>query len=102
MYNYISSYSNPFGLGVYLSSYGNPQLEWQKTVDQNYGIDVELFDSRLNVTFDYFTKDTDPLLVNITLPTSTGTTSIPQNLGSQLTTGYTFSVSIRTNTSFTP
>ena len=94
MYNYISSYSNPFGLGVYLSSYGNPQLEWQKTVDQNYGIDVELFDSRLNVTFDYFTKDTDPLLVNITLPTSTGTTSIPQNLGSQLTTGYTFSANV--------
>ncbi len=90
MYGYLSS-TNPFGLGVYLNSYGNPELDWQKTTDQNFGIDVELFNSRVNLTFDYFTKDTDPLLVNITLPTSTGTNTIPQNLGSQKTTGYTFS-----------
>ena len=94
MYNYISNFTNPFGLGTYISSYGNPHLEWQKTIDQNYGIDVELFDSRLNLTFDYFTKDTDPLLVDITLPASTGTTSIPSNLGSQKTKGYTFSANV--------
>ena len=90
MYGYLSS-TNPFGLGVYLNSYGNPDLDWQKTRDQNFGIDVELFNSRVNLTFDYFTKDTDPLLVNITLPVSTGTNTIPQNLGSQKTRGYTFS-----------
>lgn len=94
MYSYVSSYSNPFGLGTYLSSFGNPGLEWQKTIDQNFGIDVELFNSKVNLTFDYFTKDTDPLLVNITLPTSTGTSTIPQNLGSQLTTGYTFTANV--------
>lgn len=94
MYGYTTSFTNPFGLGVYISSYGNPNLEWQKTIDQNYGIDVELFDSRLNLTFDYFTKDTDPLLVDLTLPISTGTSTVPSNIGSQKTKGYTFSANV--------
>ena len=93
MYGYLSS-TNPFGLGVYLNSYGNPDLDWQKTLDQNFGIDVELFNRRVNLTFDYLIRNTDPLLVDITLPTSTGTTSIPNNIGSQKEHGYTFSANV--------
>ena len=94
MYSYTTSFNNPFGLGVGISSYGNPNLEWQKTIDQNFGFDVEIFHRRLRLNFDYFMKNTDPLLVSVTLPTSTGTASVPTNLGKQTTKGYTLSANV--------
>lgn len=39
-------------------------------------------------------KNTDPLLVSVTLPTSTGTASVPTNLGKQTTKGYTLSANV--------
>lgn len=94
MYSYTTSFNNPFGLGARISSYGNPNLEWQKTIDQNFGFDVEIFHRRLRLNFDYFMKNTDPLLVSVTLPTSTGTASVPTNLGKQTTKGYTLSANV--------
>ena len=94
MYSYTTGFNNPFGLGARISSYGNPNLEWQKTIDQNFGFDVEIFHRRLRLNFDYFMKNTDPLLVSVTLPTSTGTASVPTNLGKQTTKGYTLSANV--------
>lgn len=89
MYSYSTTYSNPFGLGVNINAFGNSNLKWQKTIDQNVGFDLEIFNNRLRLNFDYFVKNTDPLLVSISLPISTGTSSIPTNLGKQKTVGYT-------------
>lgn len=94
MYGYSTGLSNPFGLATIINTYGNSGLEWQKTIDQNYGVDFELFHRRVRLNFDYFIKNTDPLLVSITLPSSTGTTSIPTNLGKQTTTGYTIAANV--------
>lgn len=94
MYSYTTGFNNPFGLGVAISSYGNPNLEWQKTIDQNFGFDLEILNRRLRLNFDYFLKNTDPLLVAVTLPTSTGTASVPTNLGKQTTKGYTIAANV--------
>ena len=79
MYN--TSLNNPFGLAAKVTTWGNNNLKWQRTVTHNFGLDVQFFDSRLNVNFDYQMRDTDPLLVRIDMPASTGSTTAPMNVG---------------------
>ena len=47
----------------------NPDLQWEKKKEFNIGLDAQLFNSRLNVTFDYYHRTTDNLLYNYTVPT---------------------------------
>ena len=92
-YQSITSYSfntwmqSSFGTSVLIDAIGNPNLKWQKTLDKNIGVDIALLGNRLNFNMDYFVKDTDPLLVYITVPSSVGITSVGTNMGSQLTKG---------------
>ena len=76
-----------FGTSVLVDAIGNPNLKWQKTLDKNIGVDISLLGNRLNLNMDYFIKDTDPLLVYITVPSSVGITSVGTNMGSQLPKG---------------
>ena len=89
VYGYSTAYPNPFGLSAVISTWGNNNLEWQKTIDQNYGIDMAFLKNRLKVTVDYFIKNTDPLLVYVQMPSSTGSSTAPMNLGKQVTEGVT-------------
>ncbi len=93
VYNYVTTFQNPFGLAALVSRWGNHDLEWQRTVDQNFGIDIQMFDKRLRFTLDYYTKQTDPLLLDINLPPSVGTTTNPMNIGSMKNEGFTWSAS---------
>ena len=84
---------NYFGLGALLNQIGNPDLKWQTTTDKNIGIDVTLLDKRFSLTADYFHKVTDPLLIQINTPHSSGTDSYLTNAGEQVSQGLTFSLS---------
>lgn len=75
-YALASGTLNYFGIGALADQIGNPYLKWQITQDKNVGLDLTLFDNRLSFTFDYFHKVTDPLLIGITMPLSSG----PQNI----------------------
>lgn len=90
VYNYYTAFQNPFGLAALVSQWGNKDLEWQRTLDQNIGIDLAFMDDRLRFTFDYFTKTTGPLLLSISLPPSTGTTTSPMNIGTMHNEGFTW------------
>ena len=81
---------NYFGLGALPAQIGNPNLEWQITKDKNVGLDLTMFDQRLSLTVDYYHKVTDPLLIGITMPLSSGTTSYYSNAGKQTSQGLTF------------
>ncbi|MGN0004174.1 MAG: SusC/RagA family TonB-linked outer membrane protein [Sphingobacterium composti] len=91
IYTYNLENPNPFGLSALISTWGNQNLDWQKTIDKNIGLDVEILDRRLRLNFDYFNKLTDPLLVQVDVPTSTGTATVPMNIGTQKTRGLTIS-----------
>ena len=81
IYMYNTAYSNPFGLAASVETWGNNNLKWQRTVTHNFGVDVQFLDSRLNLNFDYQMRNTDPLLVRIDMPTSTGASTAPMNVG---------------------
>jgi TonB-linked SusC/RagA family outer membrane protein len=88
-YLYNNSQSNPYGLSAIINSFGNPNLKWQKTLDRNLGLDFEALDRRLRITVEYFNKNTDPLLVYMSIPSSSGVSTLPSNLGKQVTKGLT-------------
>lgn len=92
-YTYNSWLQNMFGISAVISSFGNKDLKWQKTLNQNVGVDMVMIDNRLRLTFDYYYKDTDPLLAFIAAPTSLGTNTIITNLGRQITRGFDGNVS---------
>jgi outer membrane receptor protein involved in Fe transport len=94
-YKFNGWMTNIFGTGVILNALGNSDLAWQETVNYDIGTDLTLWGERVNLTFDYYWKNTDPLLAVITTPGSMGVTSVAMNAGSQRTQGWeaTFRIS---------
>ncbi|HEU4553987.1 MAG TPA: TonB-dependent receptor [Chitinophaga sp.] len=91
--NRIASFTNSTFLnGIILGNIGNPDLKWETTEQKNAGLDVGLFNNRINLTADYFVKDTRDLLLNETLPLYLGGNSITRNVGSVQNKGWELSL----------
>lgn len=75
---YNESYDNI--IGSYLLGLANPDLQWQKTQDNNFGIELSVLSS-LDITFDYYIKNTKNLLTPVSIPPSVGFNSYTENLG---------------------
>ncbi|WP_394363569.1 SusC/RagA family TonB-linked outer membrane protein [Chitinophaga costaii] len=95
VYNYTPGV-NPFGLSYVLANLGNPNLDWQKTVQTSVGLDLSMFNRRLNATLNAYRKITNPLLINAALPSSSGIEQLPMNIGKLNTSG------AEVNLSFSP
>jgi len=50
----------------------NPNVQWEEQKQANIGIDASLFKSRIEVTIDAYLKNTDNMLVPMSVPVSTG------------------------------
>ena len=87
-YKFNGWMTNIFGTGVILNALGNTGLSWQETTNYDLGMDLTFWGERINATFDYYWKYTDPLLAVITTPGSMGVTSVAMNAGSQKTRGW--------------
>ena len=59
----------------------NANLKWEGASSVNLGVDLGFFDNRLNVTADFFIKDTKDLLLAQSLAHVTGFDSQKQNIG---------------------
>lgn len=64
-----------------IGSLANPDLEWEKTRQFDIGVDLSLFDARLNMDISYYNKYTYDLLLNRPVPFSTGFKSVIDNVG---------------------
>lgn len=51
-----------------LRRYGNPDLKWETTIQNNIGLDASFLNNRLDITADYFLKTTKDILLGIGLP----------------------------------
>lgn len=81
IYKYIDGYSNPFGVANIIEQWGNMGLKWQKTKTYNVGLTATLFNNKFNFNVDYQIRKTDPQLVRIDMPASTGVLTTPMNVG---------------------
>lgn len=87
---------NMFGQGILLQSLGNPDLDWQKTINTSIGLDLVLFNNRLSVTLNAYQKYTDPLMIVINLGSSTGI------YGHQVNAGHLNTRGLEANIRFSP
>ncbi|MFO7847080.1 MAG: TonB-dependent receptor [Balneolaceae bacterium] len=70
----------------------NADLSWESTKQFDVGVEVGLFDSRVNVSADYFIKNTEDLLLNRLIPGISGFSSVTDNIGEVENKGFEFSV----------
>jgi len=94
-------------IGFDIARAANPNLKWESTTQTDIGLDLGLFNGRLNLTADYYVKTTDDLLLSRQLPTYTGFPNIIDNVGSTRNKGIELSIGgdplvgpLRWNTSF--
>ncbi|PTX18917.1 TonB-linked SusC/RagA family outer membrane protein [Pontibacter mucosus] len=62
------------------TTYPEP-LKWETTTQWDIGFDLGFFNQRLEITADYYQKNTTDLLNTVFLPTSSGFTSTTRNIG---------------------
>lgn len=86
------SFNNTYVSSIIPLTLGNPDLKWETTDQYDGGLDIALFNSRVSLTADVYRKITKNLLLNATLPTSTGYTSAFENIGSVQNQGIEFTV----------
>lgn len=81
----ISQSTTIIGNGMQIVSYqdrmSNPDLKWERTSQWDIGLELGLFNNRLNLEASYYYKYTKDLLLDRPVPRSTGYTSIIANIG---------------------
>ena len=69
-----------FSTGSTVNSMANPNLKWEETTQYDLGIDLGLLKNKLNFTFDYYRRDNKDLLIQTSIPLTTGL-GIPGQVG---------------------
>jgi TonB-linked SusC/RagA family outer membrane protein len=82
-YNFGANVAN----GWIASNLANKRLTWEKTKETNLGLDFSLLDYRITGSVDWYTRTSDELLLEQTLPLETGFSSIRANAGSVKNSG---------------
>lgn len=73
----------------------NTKLGWETTIDWGIGSDIQLLDSRINLSADYFYRKTIDMLFDLPLPTITGFSSTKANIGSMRNRGFEWQLTTR-------
>lgn len=79
--------------GTVILGLPNTTLKWQKVYDNNFGIDLAL-GSFLTARAEYYIQNTDNMLTDITLPSSTGFSTYKDNMGEIQNRGVELALSI--------
>lgn len=67
--------------GYNANSLGNADLGWEKTHSTDIALDLAMFDNRVQLSVDYYTKNTKDLLYQVPVAGASGFTTIWGNLG---------------------
>ncbi|MBO8445914.1 MAG: TonB-dependent receptor [Bacteroidetes bacterium] len=79
--------------GYYPANMANDDLRWETTEQWNAGIDLSFFEGdRIKLTADWYMKNTYDLLLQATMPSSTGYESAMMNIGSMRNSGVELSL----------
>jgi len=85
-----------FGTSGYTQTIlSNPHLTWEKINMLDLGIDIAILKNRLNVTFDWYNKNTNGILLKLNYPAQIGATPSEQNAGSVNNKGWDIEISWR-------
>jgi TonB-dependent starch-binding outer membrane protein SusC len=106
IYGTLRAGPSEWGTSFLPSRYPNPDFQWEETKTDNIGLNVGLFDNKIQFEADYFIKKTDNLILGSSLPWYMGTVgnggiaSPTVNIGSLENTGWSFTINtVNLNTS---
>ncbi|HAC94878.1 MAG TPA: SusC/RagA family TonB-linked outer membrane protein [Odoribacter splanchnicus] len=91
-YEYLTQDRYHFAVGAIAKAMGNRNLAWQRTWQQNYGLDLTLWKNRIDISADYYIKTSKDVLTAVTLAPSLGFSSYMDNLGEVENRGYELSL----------
>jgi len=81
--------------GIVPTQLGNPDLKWETTTQTNIGLDFGIVNDRVTGSIDFYIKNTDDLLLNRPIPTTSGFATVIQNIGEVKNTGVDLSLTTR-------
>jgi TonB-dependent starch-binding outer membrane protein SusC len=79
--------------GIQPGQIGNPDLKWETTSTLDLGIELALFENRLNINTGYFKRKTTDLLFNTPVPLTTGFANAFKNIGEMENSGWEIDLS---------
>ncbi len=96
--NYTEANTSTNGVevsGALLGRPANPNLIWETTTSFDLALEASLFGGRVFTEFNYYTKKTEDLLLDVTIPRQTGYPNQLQNIGSLENKGWEFLINTK-------
>lgn len=75
------NYGNNGLYGFYVNALPNPDLRWEFTTTTNLALDFGLFQNRIAGTFELYEQNTEDILQRVSLPNTSGVSSVVKNVG---------------------
>lgn len=82
------NFGNSNTTGVYVTEAPNPNLGWEYSKTQNYGLDFGLFNNRITGSVEYYKTHTYDLLTSKVLPTTSGLQRVLENVAETENKGF--------------
>lgn len=98
IYGTLRAGPSQWGTSFIPDRFANPDFQWEETLTKNFGINVGLFDNRIQLEADYFIRETDNLIFPANLPGYLGAVGngSPQppvvNIGALGNKGWSFAI----------
>ena len=84
--------------GAVVTTLANPNLGWETTRQFDMGLDLGLFNDRIQFIYDFYTKRTTNLLYNVQIPQEAGFGFFSDNIGEIKFWGHEFSLTSKNTT----
>lgn len=88
---YNLDYNNQSEPGFLQANLAAPDLLWETSQSSDVALEFRFF-NKLNGVVEYYNRNSDNLLFDVPLPLSSGSESIPQNIGSMYNRGFEISL----------
>lgn len=88
--NYV--FGNGVAAGRRVDNLADQGIGWENNKQYNIGLDINFFDDRLGLTYNYYQKHTNDLLFNIRVPRASGFSTIQTNIGDLKFWGHEISI----------
>ena len=91
------SFGNKVVSGTAIETFVNSEIAWEKKKTMNVGIDLALFNNRIEFTAEYYKNKSTDLLYGVPVPTNAGVsnTTVTMNAAEMENSGFEFSVTYR-------
>ena len=86
------NFGDTYKAGYYVNALPNPELGWEYSKTWNFGLDFSLFNGRLSGSFEYYIQKTNDILLDVSMPSTSGVSSFTGNIGNTENKGFEFTL----------